>query len=384
MKKIFYIILLLFIFSLILLPSAAQEDDGNKINVTGSKQAFVFGKQKYNNKEYETAKELFSKAITMDPNNVEAYYYRALSANMAGSLQGDVNFYTIRSKTNKEDYKSIFGLACCHLAQSETFEGKKKDAKDELNRVLSLDKEGSFGQRARELAEQYKIQLSEPPFNIMEHKWIFGVIGAVILLIIIIIAVMFMKSAPKFFGTIIITNPQGQIMLNNKLDTLPKRDKKRVKIGSGNMNDIILSGGNVTPIHAELIPIKFNNKDRIRIIPMQMSKVTRETGGKSEQIFEDLLWDNDSYKIGDYKLEYSNPALGSRPDTGLIGASPGMLPAPPSKSSFAPPSVSSPSPPPVSAPSPFPPVSSPSPPPAGGGTNLPSPPPSSSDDGFSF
>ena len=379
MRKIFYIAILLFIFSL--LPSVAQEDGGNTVNVPGSKQAFVFGKQKYNNKEYETAKELFSKAVTMDPNNVEAYYYRALAANMAGSLQGDVNFYTIRSKTNKDDYKSIFGLACCHLAQSETFEGKKKDAKDELNRVLSLDKSGIFGQRARELAEEYKIQLSEPPFNIMEHKWIFGVIGAFILLIIIVIAVMFMKSAPKFFGTVIITNPQGQIMLNNKLDTLPKKDKKRLKIGSGNMNDIILSDGNVTPFHAELIPIKFNNKDRIRIIPVQMSKITRETGGKSEQIYEDLLWDNDSYKIGDYKLEYSNPALGTRPDSGIGASAP--VPSIPSKPSFAPSVLSAPSPiPAISSPPPSSP--SPVPPPPAGGTNLPSPPPSSSEDGFSF
>ena len=59
MKKIFYIAILLFIFSLF--PSVAQEDGGNTVNVPGSKQAFVFGKQKYNNKEYETAKELFSK-----------------------------------------------------------------------------------------------------------------------------------------------------------------------------------------------------------------------------------------------------------------------------------------------------------------------------------
>ena len=381
MKKIFYITILLFLFSL--LPSFAQEDDGNKIDVTGSKQAFVFGKQKYNNKEYETAKELFSKSITMDPNNVNAYYYRALAANMAGSLQGDVNFYTIRTKTNKDDFRSIFGLACCHLAQSETFEGKKKDAKEELNRVLSLDKSGIFGQRARELAEEYKIQLSEPPFNIMEHKWIFGVAGAVLLLIIIVIAVMFMKSAPKFFGTIIVTNLQGQIMLNNKLDTLPKKDKKRLKIGSGNMNDIILSDGNVAPFHAELIPIKFNNKDRIRIIPVQMAKITRETGGNSEQIYEDLLWDNDSYKIGDYKLEYSNPALGTRPDSG-IGAS-AVMPSIPSRASFAPSVLSAPSPiPAVSSPPPSsPPPTLPAAPPAGE-TNLPSPPPSSSDDGFSF
>ncbi|MEQ8173238.1 MAG: hypothetical protein ABRQ38_30415, partial [Candidatus Eremiobacterota bacterium] len=151
--------------------------------------------------------------------------------------------------------------------------------------------------------------------------------------------------------------------------------------GSGNMNDIILSEGNVTPFHAELIPIKFNNKDRIRIIPVQMSKITRETGGKSEQIYEDLLWDNDSYKIGDYKLEYSNPALGTRPESGIGASAP--PPAIPSKAPSAPSVLSTPSPVPAissSPPSSPPPV----PPPPSEGTNLPSPPPSSSDDGFSF
>ncbi len=365
------LILYLIILSLTLLVCVAQEGE-NEIDIKGSRQAFIFGKQHYNTGKYADAKELFSKAINMDLNNVEAYYYRALSANKDGTLQKDISFYTLRLNTNKDDYRIHFGLACSYLILSETFEGKKEDARKELNNVIALDKNGPFRNKAVELAEQYKIKLTTPPFNIMDHKWIFAVIGGIVLLLIIILATIIRKSVATFSGSIIITNPQGQIMLNNKLDSLPKKDKKRLTIGSGNFNDIILAGGNVENVHAELIPIKFNKKDRIRIIPLQMSKISRETGDKTEQVYEDLLWDNDTYKIGDYKLNYSNPLIGPRPSGSIMGAGDIAFPTPVPKSNILP----SPS---VATTSPVPPSQT-----GSGGTTLPSPPPSSSEDGFSF
>lgn len=138
-------------------PSEGAMGNDNNVDVTGSQKAFVFGEQIYNRKNYSTAKELFSKAITMDPNNIEAYYYRALSANMDGSLQGDINYYIIKSKANREDYRIHFGLACCYLAQSETFEEKKKDAREELEKVMDFDKNGPFAKKARWLAKKYEI-----------------------------------------------------------------------------------------------------------------------------------------------------------------------------------------------------------------------------------
>lgn len=393
MKNKIFIFLILFIVvtALINTNCFSQEEEKTVIDEKGSKQAFIFGKQEYNNQNYERAKGFFCEAINLNPENVEAYYYRALAAGKSGTLDKDISFYKQQMvmMNKKEDYHTRFGLGCSYLVKSETFEGVKKDAQEELNQVLALDKGGPFDQKARELAKQYGINLENPPFNIMEHTWIFFVLGGVVLSGIIIIAVLVMKGAAQYTGIVIITSPQGQMMLNGKLLTLPKKDKNSIKIGSANIADIRLTEGNIVEFHAELIPIKFNKKDRIRIRSLGMGKITKESGGKSEQVHEDLLWDNDIFKIGDYTLNYSNPVVGPRPDGGMMGGgmmAPGMelapppLPGPGLPKPFSPGTGGGLPTPPSNLP--FPGQSPPPPGSTGGGSSI--PPPPAGDDGFSF
>ena len=302
----------------------------------------------------------------------------------------DIKVYEREIKMLKkgEDYHTRFGLGCCYLVKSENLEGIKEQAREELSQVLILDKDGPFAEKAKELAEEYGISLEKPPFNIMDYLWIIIAVAAVILIVIIILIVMMFKSAPKFAGVVMITSPQGQILFNSKLEALPKKDKSCVKIGSDMGNDIILSEGNISSLHARLIPIKHNKKDMVRIMSEAQSKITRESGGKGEQVYEDILWDQDTFKIDNYTLTYSNPVTGPRPVSDMMGGGMG-LPTPPAMGGLpTPPAMGGLPTPGMKGPAPgmglVPPPPKKSGPPAGGG-DIPGPPPTaSSDDGFSF
>jgi len=389
MKSKFWINLFLCFFLLMITFSYSFSQEEDKVgdrDIKGAKQALLFGKQEFRNGNYDKAYELFSKAIQMDPEMVDAYYERARAANGAKKLENDIKRYEREIKMMKkgEDYHTRFGLGCSYLVKSENFEGVKEQAREELSQVLILDKDGPFAEKAKELAKDYELDLEKPPFNIMDYWWVLVVVAVIFLILIIAVIAMFMKSAPKFTGLVMITGPQGQILFNSKLEALPKRDKTCVKIGSNMNNDIILSEGNISALHAKLVPVKHNKKDRVRILSEGQSRITREAEGKSEQVYEDILWDQDIFKLDNYTLTYSNPVTGPRPLgdmtgggmampslPGMPGSMPGMGMSPPSSGFGLVP------PPPKKVDLPGAP-----PPPAGDGLT----PPSSggSDDGFSF
>ena len=151
MRKTFYsFIVIILLFSIVPVFGAGSE----------GKKSLTFGKQQFNAKNYEKAKELFVSAINSDPSLLDAYEYRAKCSAELGedSIKADLSFYKAKLMTLGDlKYTGYFGIACTYLYNLEKDPKGKEDAAEKLNKVIELDKDGPFGTRAAELQKEYSL-----------------------------------------------------------------------------------------------------------------------------------------------------------------------------------------------------------------------------------
>lgn len=117
MKKIFAIIFTLFLF--LIISTRGEDDIANSWLEKGI--------QLYENESYEKAQECFDKAITIDPNNADAFYNKGLAVLMEedGDLDEALRLFIKATEINSLHYKSWSYVGAVYAMIGNPEEGLK-------------------------------------------------------------------------------------------------------------------------------------------------------------------------------------------------------------------------------------------------------------------
>lgn len=373
--KIFFLILIFFLFSFNFLLPVYSKDTKNKnksgnTNVTKTQEEknknksgdnksiktqedekrisaenyFETGESFYISKNYQMAIEPFQTAIGFYPNYLKAHE-RLVDCLVVrlNSFEDAVKFYQKKIDASyfpASDDRSgfYFGLGLSYL-KSKTPDARAR-ATEFFNKSLKINNTNKCAMRIVEIAKKENLKnVKRPPTTlIQDYKKNFFTYGApvIVLLLIFNIYKLIRTILPEFRGFIFVYNMQGDKILDEPLRKFRKSSLNSISIGSNSSkNGIVIPG--TQPVHVILKSEKFLRQARAKLIPhkdgqvflflKQKNNKGNETGATFTVPFEGgYLYDKDIIKIGDYFMQYIDPNVSRRPQEDVYDRMPALRP----------------------------------------------------------